>query len=182
MQVNRVLALALARHLDALTRPDLRVLSWASKDAILLASPDGALGVLVQSEFDRGDPAGFAERALWEVQEYMIEWVVKGGWPPIDPMRPRDPQSGARLPYPGAALDGDELTLWYGERGRPSLALPSISEDDLSSLEREAERGDDDLIAAQWSRIVEIFARAEVASLAWASVRECPPSGRRKPG
>ena len=111
MQAGRVLALALARQLDALTPPDLRVLSWASRDAILLASPDETTGVLVESGFYQADPAGFAERVLDEVQEYMIEWVVKGGWPPIDPRRPRDRQSAARLPEPGAALDGDQGAL-----------------------------------------------------------------------
>jgi hypothetical protein len=114
---------------------------------------------MIEDHFYDGDPAGFAEHVLDEVQEYMIEWVMKGGWPLVDPDRPHDRQSAARLPPPHAALEENTLHLWYGDRHRPALRLPLITEDELRSLREEAERGDDEIIGELWGGWIGAFLR-----------------------
>jgi hypothetical protein len=150
MDVDRALALALARRLDEVTPPGVRVLAWAEEDTVIIGCDDGPPFIFWRWA-DYGGPELFAGQLLDDVQEFVIENVVHGGWPPIDPERPHDRQTASALPVARAALDEDALYLWFGERDRPSLALRPVTVEELGMLHEEAEHGDNDLVHARWS-------------------------------
>jgi hypothetical protein len=166
MDIDRALALALARRLDPVTPPGVRVLAWAEEETVIIGCDDGPPLVFVGMAGGVG-PELFAYQLLDNVQEFVIENVVHGGWPPIDPERPHDRQTASALPAARAALDEDELYLWFGERDRPSLALRPVTVDELGTLREEAEHGDDDLVHALWSDSIRLHRQAS----AWVAER-----------
>jgi hypothetical protein len=149
------LALALARRLDAATPDDVRVLSWPAANAIAIGDADSA--TLVDYRNFGNWAASFAESALAETQEYMIEFVAKGGWPPADPASPEERQSAAELPAAGAEIDGEVLRIWYGTRDSPSLALAPITAQEIKASRAEAEDGDNELAGKLWGRALSHF-------------------------
>lgn len=155
MDVDRALALALARRLDEVTPPGVRVLAWAEEDTVIIGCDDGPPLVFWRWA-DYGGPEMFAGQLLDDVQEFVIENVVHGGWPPIDPKRPHDRQTASALPVAGAALDEDALYLWFGERDRPSLVLRPVTVSELGTLREVAGHGDDDLVYALWSGSIQV--------------------------
>jgi hypothetical protein len=62
----------------------------------------------------------FADAVLRQVQDEVIEFSVRGGWPSADPDHPGAPQRSVDLPEPHAEIAGGELRCWYGSRVKPA--------------------------------------------------------------
>jgi hypothetical protein len=68
---------------------------------------------------------------LESIQDDIIEFVVRSGWPPVDPAEPDAPQSAAELPRPYVRIAERVLTWGFGDPAQPSLALTPIRLDDV---------------------------------------------------
>lgn len=131
-----------------LSRQELIALSEALRvrvDPVLPADVsrgEATAGIYSQLEGTINERVGAGESLLevvCEVGELVLSDVqdrvardLKTGWPPSYPGHPVE-ASGGDLPLPETAIVGDELHLWFGEKGFPALVLDPIP---LSVLNR----------------------------------------------
>jgi hypothetical protein len=102
-------------------------------DVALAATSDGSIRIVAGEGFGWArvasdlSVADFALAVLATLQDEVIEFATKTGWPPADASRPNAPQSGRDLPEPHAQIVGEELHCWYGSRRNPALRVPPIT-------------------------------------------------------
>jgi hypothetical protein len=173
MDADRALALALARHLDAVTPKGVRVAAWSEEQIVVVGCSDGPPLVFVELT-DYDSAVAFAERLLDNVQEFTIESALHGGWPPIDPSRPDERQTASALPTASVAIEDETLHLWFGDRHRPSLLLPPITSHELEELRDQKDAADDELVESLWSESLQRFRAMRPMRERWMRERHHP--------
>lgn len=137
MRRSHALAIAVAQRLDAVAPDGISV--WTEDGELVFGVGDQGISWMPLAEAVEESRRRSIETtivsALDELQDIVIENVVKGGWPRADPSRQDRKDTGPELPHPGARAGDDEIRFWYGWEDAPALVFEPIKVEELERIE-----------------------------------------------